>query len=241
MPQNKIHILSTRPLEQGLIDQAAGKGIIIDTVSFIHTEPVDNKDLRDQIRELGLQPLTIVFTSANAVEAVVQHLQGRQPAWRIFCIGQATRQLIARNFAAAMIAGTANSAGELADVIINKTAIEEVIFFCGDQRRQELLQQLAQQHIAVKEIVVYRTFADKYSLQKQYDGVLFFSPSAVNSFFSNNTVTEKTVLFAIGNTTADTIKNFTNNIIIISDTPGKKHLVNSMMNYFFTGSGLPVS
>src|SRR5258706_9822828 len=46
--------------------------------------------------------------------------------------------------------------------------------------------------------------------EKVYDGILFFSPSGVESFFNTNEVNEQTILFAIGNTTATEIKKYTN-------------------------------
>jgi uroporphyrinogen-III synthase len=54
----------------------------------------------------------------------------------------------------------------------------------------------------------------------------------VESFFSNNQLTKKTILFAIGNTTAKEIKKHSNNQIVISNEPGKENLARKMMEYF---------
>ena len=135
-------------------------------------------------------------------------------------------------FGADCIAGTANSAAELAELIAANHLIDEVIFFCGDQRRDELPAILRQNSVEVNEIIVYQTIAVPHKITKLYNGILFFSPSAAESFFSNNTIADRTILFAIGNTTATTIKKFTHNKIIISDAPGKENLVQKMMEYF---------
>src|SRR6266702_8655058 len=74
MADQPIRILSTRPLEAVLLEQAAGNGILIDTLPFIVTEPVVEPALHNQILDLSRHPLTAVFTSMNAVEAVAQHL-----------------------------------------------------------------------------------------------------------------------------------------------------------------------
>jgi len=63
---------------------------------------------------------------------------------------------------------------------------------------------------------------------------LVFSPSAVDSFFTLNTIDKNTTLFAIGNSTANAIKQQVNNKIIIADTPGKAALVKKMLAYFST-------
>ncbi|NJE06734.1 hypothetical protein E3E36_11445 [Thermococcus sp. M36] len=69
-------------------------------------------------------------------------------------------------------------------------------------------------------------------MDKTYNGILFFSPSAVRSFFSNNRVATNTVLFAIGNTTAAEIKNFSANTIQTANESAKELLLNQAIHYF---------
>ncbi|MGG9960392.1 uroporphyrinogen-III synthase [Ferruginibacter sp. SUN106] len=232
MQQNKIAILCTRPLNTILVKEAAAKGITIDELSFIETEPVQTIEVQQEIEQALLLSSTIVFTSMNAVEAVAAWKDEQQPDWNIYSIGTTTHKLAEEYFGADKIAGTANSAAELANVIAGDRFIDEVIFFCGDQRRDELPDILRQNNVEVNEITVYQTIAVPHKITTAYHGILFFSPSAVESFFSNNKIPEQTILFAIGNTTAATIKKFTNNKIIISDAPGKENLVQRMMEYF---------
>ncbi|MBS1975620.1 MAG: uroporphyrinogen-III synthase, partial [Bacteroidetes bacterium] len=65
-----------------------------------------------------------------------------------------------------------------------------------------------------------------------YDAILFYSPSAVNSFFEKNNPGPQTILFAIGNTTTKEIKKYTNNKIVVADKPSKKLLAEQAINYF---------
>jgi len=210
-----------------LLDQAAQKGIRIDTLSFIDTEPVRDTALTQQVQQLGSRPLTAVFTSMNAVEAVA----GSSPLWSIFCIGAATRRLVETKFGPDSIAGTAPSAAALADVILEHHP-SEVFFFCGDQRREELPEKLTTAGVRVHEIIVYRTTQTTHKITEPYDGIVFFSPSAVHSFFSINTLPEKTTTFAIGTTTADTIHTYVNNPVITSASPEKEALVRHVIDYF---------
>ncbi|MEO8712994.1 MAG: uroporphyrinogen-III synthase, partial [Parafilimonas sp.] len=110
----------------------------------------------------------------------------------------------------------------------------ELYFFCGDKRRDELPELLLQNNIAVNEVEVYTTTIFPHTVEKDYDGILFFSPSAVEGFFENNSVPENSILFAIGNTTAEEIKKFTNNKIVVSVKPGKQNLFEKMIEYFST-------
>jgi len=261
-----IRVLSTRPLEPHVLDQAAQKGIRIDTLSFIDTEPIRDTALTHQVQQLGAQSLTAVFTSMNAVEAVAGHLGRPAPAsaldgspassmegspassmerspasppedstprlpWKIFCIGAATRRLIEAKFGPTTIAGTAPSASELAAVVL-KHHPSEVFFFCGDQRREELPEKLTAAGVHLHELVVYKTAQTPQRIEDVYDSIVFFSPSAVHSFFSVNSTTEKTILFAIGKTTADTIHTYVNNPVITSAAPEKEGLVRQLIDYY---------
>ena len=105
-------------------------------------------------------------------------------------------------------------------------------FFCGNIRRDELPQLLKSSGIALEEMVVYETTVTPHPIIKDYHAVLFFSPSAVDSFFSVNKVVEHTILFAIGNTTARAIGNYSTNTIVKADTPEKDNLVKKAIAYF---------
>jgi uroporphyrinogen-III synthase len=230
MPKNELNILSTRPLSADLIQQAKAQHILIDCISFIETEAIKDKSLEDRIHDLENKNIYAVFTSMNAVDAVVSYLS-KKPNWFIYCIGQTTKELVAKSFSEEQIVGTANNASLLAEQIIHDQQ-KEIYFFCGDQRREELPGQLRKANILLHEIVVYLTTQKPQTVEIEYDGILFFSPSAVHSFFSANNVTAKTLLFAIGSTTAGAIKQYTNNNLIIAERPGKEALVHTMMLYF---------
>lgn len=232
MPEHKLHILSTRPVEISSIEEARQKGIILDVLSFIETEAIQTIEVQQEIEWASVQQATVVFTSMNAVEAVTEMLDGHIPDWSIYCMGYKTKQLITDYFGETAISGTADNAAELADEILENEEPEEVIFFCGNQRRDELPGKLRKQHISVNEIVVYETLPVEHKLGKEYDAVLFFSPSAVVSFFKKNKLSANTVVFAIGNTTANTVKRFCSNKIIISRLPGKEELVAEALEYF---------
>ncbi len=230
--QNKIDILSTRDVEQHVKYLCAANNILLDTISFIATEAIETVEVQQEIENALLLSTTVVFTSMNAVEAVAEFLFEAQPDWKIYCIGNTTKKLVIKYFGEAAIAGTASDATELAESMVAEDDIEEVIFFCGDKRRDELPEILEKNNIEVNEIVVYETIQVNQKISKEYHGILFFSPSAVDSFFRVNKVTSKTVFFAIGNTTAAAIKKYADNKIITADEPGKEALVEKAVEYF---------
>ncbi len=230
MKQTKLNILSTRPLKEQLVKQAAEFNINIDCKSFIETTPVLNKYIKNQILSIADKNIIAVFTSMNAVEAVSKMITGITPPWDVYCLGNTTKELVKKNLKCNIIAD-ATDATSLAIKIITD-APGEVWFFCGDRRRDELPEKLLTNSIQVQEVIVYKTAAVHHIINSQFDGVLFYSPSAVESFFSVNKVGSSTVLFAIGKTTASAIENFSANKIIISSKPGKEEMVHQMLDYF---------
>lgn len=233
MRKNNWNILSTRPLNKELIQTAAQQNIQIDCISFIHTEALKTAAIKERIEYLSAKDRTVVFTSMNAVEAVNEYLPPQKTGWKIYCIGHTTQQLVSDIFGAASIKATADDASKLADIIIRNKE-KEIVFFCGDQRRKELPGKLQEHHVLLEEVVVYKTILTKQAINSNYDGILFYSPSAVQSFFSANKPSNQTIFFAIGETTARAIKEYGSSKIVMADKPGKEALVQQMITYFTT-------
>lgn len=233
MKDREIRILSTRPLDRALIEKAAYQNITIDAISFIEVKKQISEDVEKSIDWLSGKKATVVFTSMNAVEIVVDAVPVNplMPDWKIYCIGGATFTLVKKYWPYGQIAYTAKNATELATRII-EDKVEKVTFFCGNRRREELPVLLQEQNIVVEELVVYETTETPTIVRGAYDGVLFFSPSAVASFFCKNQTSEQTIYFAIGNTTANAIKQFTTSGIIVSDFPAKDQLVDKAIKFF---------
>src|SRR5882724_1442756 len=142
-----------------------------------------------------------------------------------------TKKMIQTYFGENVIMDEADNALSLAAKII-RDDIKNLVFFCGNQRRNELPNELASHHISVKELIVYETILTPQVVAGDHNGILFFSPSAATSFFSVNNPGKETTLFAIGNTTADTIKKYSRNKIIVSNSPGKETLIENCIEYF---------
>ena len=228
---NSIEILSTRPVGEEMKREANEQNILIDEISFISTEEVIGTTTRQRIYELSKQEVTVVFTSVNAVKAVSNYVSGKT-LWHIYCIGYTTRELVENTFSKENISGTAENSAQLAKTIIDGGPAKEIVFFCGDIRRNELPVKLKDAGIEVEELIVYKTISTPQKVAKGYDGILFFSPSAVDSFFSTNRITDQTKIFAIGTTTGEAAMTHTQNPIIVSEIPAKKNLINLMIEHF---------
>jgi uroporphyrinogen-III synthase len=229
--KNRVDILCTAPIPQPLIDTVATKGIDMDIVSLINIQRTGSKELQSEIERLSGQALNVIFTSANAVEIVKGYMLENGSKWNVYCIGNATKKAIEQSIGINNVAGIANNASELADVIISDK-IKDIVFFCGDIRRDELPLKLKNANITLSELVVYKTIQNEERISKVYDGILFFSPSAVSSFFSRNDIPPGTTLFAIGETTADAIKAYASNELVVGQQQSKEAMIDIMIDHF---------
>jgi uroporphyrinogen-III synthase len=135
----------------------------------------------------------LVITSSHAVKAISQvkdgiHFEG----WTgktIFVVGKSTAEILLSTLEMPqmnIIVG-GSGASELANIIVEnmkKDGTSELLFLCGDRRREELPQTLHKQGIIFKELVVYET----HNILENNGATLFpprwlvfFSPSSIES------------------------------------------------------------
>jgi len=229
--QNKIQILCTKTISSSFIELAEENNMAIDQMNFIETKDSVSEEIKKRITQLSNQNITVIFTSSNAVNAVGKINSGNAN-WKIYCIEPATKKTIQAIFKNSSIIDSAQNAEELSKKIIANESVKQAIFFCGNQRRDLLPERLKSNRIKVEEIIVYQTVETPKVISKKYDGILFFSPSAVKSFFSKNKSHAGTILFSIGKTTADEVKNFSKNRSIVSNIPDTQKLITEAINYF---------
>ena len=232
MESHKKYLLSTRPLPKAVVEEAALKNVIIEELSFIATKPIVDEGLSQRIKTLAKEKLTVVFTSMNAVEAVAHQVESI-PDWKIYSLGNTTRQLIENAWGADKIVASAENAQRLGERLIDD-GVEEVIFFCGNIRRDELPNKIRSEGGRIEEIIVYDTETTPTKLARDYDGILFFSPSAVNAFYSQNKPAKTTVLFAIGKTTEEVIRQHKGQKIVVANVTDKVEMAQDAIAYLAT-------
>ncbi|MBC8032653.1 MAG: uroporphyrinogen-III synthase [Chitinophagaceae bacterium] len=236
MPPYKV--LCTKKIAPGLVQEANEQSIRIIIKEFIVITPVISHDTFNKIQELvhaGVEHL--VFTSANAGEIFCNYCSQQQIVFpehlKVFCLAGKTRDSLYPCFKDTAIAGTTANASALAEMILSMN-VGRVLFCCGNKRRNELPDLLKNQGIEVNEVFLYETTEVPFAVMnpEDLDAVMFFSPSAVSSFFSLNKMKAGAVCFAIGSTTASAIKKYTGNTIITSAVPDEKIMMTSVLDYF---------
>jgi uroporphyrinogen-III synthase len=242
MSNDKYRILCTRPLRNSSITVAGEGGIHIDVKDFIQIKPLPNEALwgTENMQRVFAPDAVQVFTSAKAVKILEKYYIHQSDTMyvlrgvKVCCISGKTRQLLESPDALfdCKILAAAAYGKELAEAIIQLGDITSVNFFCGNQRRDELPDTLKAAGITVHEYVIYENIPTPEVIANDYDGIFFFSPSAVKSYFSANKLLPGTVCFTIGKTTAATLREYTDNKIIISTGIDEESMVQTAIFYF---------
>lgn len=199
-----ICILSTRKLKSNQKQFLLNANFSVIEADFINIEL-----LPFQIEN---HPTLLLFTSQNAVLSVLKNNKAEQlksiPA---ICVGSKTKELLLDN--GFEVLATTEYAKELAPIVQSDFSDKHIAFFAGNFRRDILPNAMKEANITFDEYHVYDNKETSIKINSQIDGLLFYSPSGVNSYLKNNTITHE-MCFCIGTTTADALKGITENIII---------------------------
>lgn len=218
----QINIVSTKKLLPNQKQLLLDRDFVVIEEDFIATK-IKNFEL-SKIND------NLIFTSQNAVQSVLQHPNCSElKSKNVFCVGLKTKQLLAENgFNVIAYTGYAADLAEIISLIYNK---ESYTFFSGNLRRDILPNTLKENEIAFNEIEVYETSITSKKVTSKVDGILFFSPSAVESYLKLNTIKNE-FCFCIGDTTAETLEK--NNIknIIIAEKPSVENVLEAVIYYF---------
>lgn len=156
-----------------------------------------------------------IFTSKNAVKSVFSNKKTIPEIKNCFCVGEKTKALLEEY--GQKVVKTTQYGSELADCLIKNHKNDTFYFFCGNKRLDIIPKALKEENIMFSEIETYETVLNPKHFQRQFDGILFFSPSAVQSFVSENKLKNSTA-FCIGTTTAAEAKKYTENVVISNST-----------------------
>jgi uroporphyrinogen-III synthase len=224
-------ILSTAPLPETALKALSEQKIQCDVVPMIETEiAVQEKD-KLLIQQLAQQKKLVLFTSAQAVLAVQSCLENRVPDWQVCCISGATRKAVVSFLGDYRILASANDAVDLLKEMQQITP-QQIVFFCGNKRLDTLPNRLAERGFELTELEIYHTKLNAKKFDDDYNGLLFFSPSGVESYLIENTIPKDSVLFSIGKTTAAFLKEKVANEIVIAAQPDKNIIIQTLIEFY---------
>ncbi|WP_299112176.1 hydroxymethylbilane synthase [uncultured Winogradskyella sp.] len=147
----------------------------------------------------------VIITSKNTVEALLTNFSAPELQFKnIYCVGRRTKRMVEKRIG--KVTHTEANAKKLADYLVEYMDGTEVTYFCSDLRLDDLPNTLALNNITLNEIEAYQTKFDADKVDSNLDGVMFYSPSTVESFLKQNKANG--IAFCIGETTAKAAKNY---------------------------------
>ncbi len=143
----------------------------------------------------------VIITSKNAVESILTSVTAEDLKFKnIYCVGRRTKLLIEKRIGP--VKHNENNAKKLAEHLVEYMEGLEATYFCSDQRLDELPTILSENNLKLNEVEAYKTKLAPVKVDVGIEGVMFFSPSAVESYLQMNRPDQ--VAYCIGGTTAAT-------------------------------------
>ena len=193
-------------------------------------------EIKNNLFELNTINNNLIFSSQNAVLSLME-----QNGWEVlktkpvFCVGVKTKELLElHGFTVDVYLDYASELAEIITLIYNK---ESYTFLSGNLRKETLPKALKSARITFNEIEVYQTTLAPFKIsdQEKFDGILFFSPSAVESYLTNNKIKNE-VCFCVGTTTAAALETKKIKNIVIAETPTIEEVILEVIEYYTTES-----
>ncbi len=188
--------------------------IKVDFRPFIHVEPVDIKEFRQQKIKV-LEHTAVILTSRNAIDNFFRICTGMKievpTDMKYFCISEQTANYLQKYIQIRkrkLFIGE-KTASDLVK-IIEKQPGEKYLFPCSNIRTDDIPNFLEKNNFDYSEATVYKTVASDLSdlADVNYDIIAFFSPSGLTSLFENfpDFKQNDTRIAAFGPTTAKAVK-----------------------------------
>lgn len=179
--------------------------------------------------EIGTAKDNLIFTSQNAVISFLHNGASAQLKDKgIFCVGIKTKAALEHYGYTVKVC--TDYAEELAKTITEGYAHESFTFFSGNLRRDTLPEALKTAGIEMNEIQAYETVLTPHKINSKLNGILFYSPSGVESYQKENNITNETC-FCIGTTTANALRDITQNVVI-ANQPSVENVIIQCINYY---------
>jgi uroporphyrinogen-III synthase len=220
-----IKIASTKILSSSQREELLNTNFEVYEADFIKTTSIDF--------DFNTINDNLIFTSQNAAQSVLLYSKHEDliPKLReknVFCVGIKTKALLEENGFNVVV--YVDYASDLAEIITLIYSNESYTFFSGNLRKETIPKALKEANIQLNEIQVYETTLTPHKLEVPVEGLLFFSPSGVESYLSENKI-KKEVCFCIGETTAEALATVTKNIRI-AENPSIEDVILEVIEEF---------
>ena len=213
-------VLFTKDIDKDWLINQLGTDIHIDCKPSLAIELLDENLIQSKI---NFSSKHFIVTSQNSVYAI----KNLKIDGDFFVVGKKTAsKLREHNFNVVL---ETDYAKDLAPELLKINSVKDWNFFCGNTRRDLLVNELTKNGHSVNEIITYHSAPVFYKVERDYDAYVFFSPLSFQSFVKNNSVPINSTIFTVGNTTTSAVvKEYPNHNIITAEIPLVDVVVNNI-------------
>lgn len=223
-------VLSTKVMSNEVVKYAASLGFELNMMDVVGTSCIPFSVSSVHWDEFD----SVVFTSANAVNCFFREGQntGLLSDKKIICTSGKTATILAEKGYMSNIQG--DNAKELAEKIIHSGNIHSTLHVCGNKVLETIGNELEKAKIRYTKLQVYNTTGiPNKKPAGNFEAILFFSPSGVESYLQYNEIEENELLCCVGDTTANSVHKYRlSSPILVADIPRPERMIELIKQYF---------
>jgi len=216
-----IRILATKKLTKNQKSILNNANIAFECSNFIETKGIQF--------EMDLLHDFLIFSSKNAVKSILKKNNLAVFEKKCFCVGSKTKTYLEKK--GFSVVASANNAKELIAIIEAQFARCSATFFCGTKRKNTIPDYFYSNKLVFNEVIVYETLLKPKAISGVFDGILFFSPSAVSSYLQSNSI-ENEICFCIGETTKEALPIHALKQCKLPEQPTIEAVIDSVISFF---------
>lgn len=212
----------------------------IDFRPFIKIEPVIAKDFRTQKINI-LDYTAIIFNARHGIDhffRLCEEMRITIPeTMKYFCITEAIAVYLQHYIHYRKRKVFYGATGKINDLvtIMNKHASEKYLLITSDHPNEETVEMLAKSKITYEKAIMYRTVSNDFKSEEEfnYDMLLFFSPSGIESLTKNfpNFDQGEIQIGCFGAPTAAAIREAGLRLDLEAPTPGNPSMTMALDNF----------
>lgn len=227
--EQKKRVLFTKEFPESLKKYLADEGFLFDDIPFI---TIEYRDLDFGKIDIAVKRSSaIIFTSSHALLGLSEYLSQREEPLdkMVYAVGPKTADVVEGLICNPVVSDTPGSKG-LIEEIERVGVLFPSLYVCGDRRLDTVPNYFKDKSVELNEIITYNTVLSPPDIDiTEYCGVAFYSPSGVDSFLSKYSVDSDMKLFAIGETTANRLREH-NLTPLVAEEPDTYSLVEQVIN-----------
>jgi uroporphyrinogen-III synthase len=191
-----MNILLTKKLAQDQLDLIQSWGWSYETVETLKITSVE-------VKEIPVKADAWIVSSRNSFSGVEKFIE--EGPQQMYCVGGWVKKEVERWSSKISVKSFESIKSLTTDLV--KQNFQNVIYFCGEEHRQELEEELHNTNTKITKLITHKSEMIFPVTKNSFDAVFVFSPRSAESLLKENQFSSQTVFACIGATTENYLHN----------------------------------